>query len=227
MTETTTLDDSTLAIAVDSEHGALRLSMLGVFALLFVISYILINGLLSGEGMNILAVFISLGVSFVAGQQIEKTLKVRWPSGRYIEINSDSISISKGQQTEETVDSTQQVNVLLWRFTIKRRARVPKGWYMVACALEQDTKYISAYTFMSADSFKELASTNLFTELVSKKDSRSKTVDRDLRLAGQQRRLHTAESQRWMHGAEMSTDDFVAYIAHLQTHFPQWMPTNS
>ena len=130
---------------------------------------------------------------------------------------------------EQKIDAEKQVNVLLWRFTIKRRSRVPKGWYMVACALQQvdqEETYLAVYTFMSPDAFDALK-TGHFTMLVSQKESEKSESTRhgqDLRLMGEQRRLHAAESARWMNGAEMTNDDFINFIRQLQEQFPQWMP---
>ncbi len=46
-----------------------------------------------------------------------------------------------------------------------------------------------------------------------------------MQLAGIQRRLHDAERMRWLSGAEMTQDGFKAYLATLEEHFPQWMPS--
>ncbi len=111
----------------------------------------------------------------------------------------------------------------MWQFEITKRARIPKGWHMIACALEQDGVYLPAYTFVSPEDFESMERTGRFTKLLSKKELKSQGMGQDMRLAGEQRRLHKAEAQRWMYGAEMTQADFSAYLDYLQNQFPQWM----
>ncbi len=219
-----TSENKTLVIPVDSEHTALRLSMLGVIIALMVVSYIVLNLVIPAEGLNLIAIFGALAITYLGSQQIEQRLKNHWPSGRAVHVMDEQIQVVTKGEAAHTIDAQQQVNVLLWCFEIKRRARVPKGWYMVACALEQEGTYLPAYTLISPNQYKELSMAQRFTLLASKKDLEKQ--ERDMRLAGQQRRLHMAEQARWMHGAEMSPSDFETYIAHLQVAFPKWMPTN-
>ena len=226
MNSTNTLDTHTLPATfnVDTEHGALRLTIMFIFIAGWVVAYIVLNALIPNQGLNVIAMIGSFVITAVTTQQLERVLKQRWPSGRTIQLDQSSIKLNdkaNGQQ----IDAEKQVNVLLWRFAIKRRARVPKGWYMVACALEQNENYLPVYTFMSPDDFDALK-TNHFTLLISQKETEKAEAKRtDLRLMGEQRRLHTAESARWMNGAEMTKVDFVNYVRALQEQFPQWMPS--
>lgn len=200
--------------------------MVFIFAFLLIASYLVLNLIVPAEGVNLVAVLGSLALTFGLSQVIENRLKVRWPSGRRVEVNEAHIRIYAGDNLQTEIDGQQQVNVLLWRFKISRRARVPKGWYVVACALEQESLYLPVYTFMSPEQFEKLPNSSQFPVLKSKSELERKGEDRDLRLAGQQRRLHTAEQARWMHGAEMSAADFEIYIARLQNLYPRWMPSN-
>lgn len=217
---------SPLTFPVDSDHGGLRLAVIVIFVVLLAAIYLLLNVFLPSDGFNILALIASLVVTYFALQQIEKRLKQRWPSGRVVEIDEQRVRLSSKGKVQEDIDAQQQVNALMWRFKIKRQSRVPKGWYVVACSLEQDNHYLSVYTFMSPQQFDQMTSARLFPELPSKKELEKQGMERDLRLAGQQRRLHTAESHRWIDGAEMSAQDFQTFITHLQTQFPRWMPSN-
>jgi hypothetical protein len=131
----------------------------------------------------------------------------------------------KGEKVQNDIDARQQVNVLLWRFQINRRSRVPKGWFMVACALEQDELYLPVYTFLSPKDLENIKnSTSHFILLQSQKEIKNQS-NSNMRLAGEQRRLHTAESARWMEGAEMTSSDFMILIQQLQEQYPQWMPS--
>lgn len=209
---------------VDAEHGALRISIVFIFIVFWIIIFLLLNALVPSEGLNILAVIISFAATAVLTQQIERALKARWPSGRALHIDQQQIRLVKNDKVEHMIDGSQRVNVLLWRFKIARRSRVPKGWYMIACALEQDDKYLPVYTFISPTDFDNLKVNQQFPILQSQKDLK-RDGQSDIRLAGEQRRLHTAEQIRWMDGAEMNTEDFKKYLGSLQEHFPQWMPS--
>lgn len=216
-----------IKIAVDNEHGALRFVIIIIFIVGWLISYIILNAAIPNEGLNLIAIIVSFGITALVTQQIEKGLKKRWPSGRTVQIDQNSIKIVDKDGKQQSIDGDQQVNVHLWRFAIKRRSRVPKGWYMIACALEQEDAYLPVYTFMSPEQFDGLKNNSQFTTLMSQKEASKSTGigQTDLRLAGEQRRLHTAENARWMNGAEMSAEDFQNFIQQLKTQFPQWMPS--
>ena len=209
---------------VDAEHAALRLSIIVVFIVLWIVLFILLNAIIPGEDINILALIIAFALTALLTQQIEKYLKHRWPSGRTVQINDDRIQLVKSNKVQNDIDANQRVNVLMWRFQISRRSRVPKGWFMVACALEQDELFLPVYTFMSPKELEDINnSTSHFVLLQSQKEM--KDQGNNMRLAGEQRRLRTAESARWMEGAEMTSPDFLALIKQLQEQYPQWMPS--
>jgi len=218
--------NNSLIIPVDPEHGALRFTMIVLFMGLLVVSYLLISLVIPSESINIIAVLGALALTFVVLQFVEKQLKKRWTSGRAVQITEEGIQVVTKGKVQETIDPQQQVNVLKWHFKIKKRARVPKGWYVVACALEQEGRYLPVYTFMSPKQYEQLEIGKHFPALMSKKDMKGQDAERDLRLAGQQRRLHTAEEFRWNEGAEMSVEDFNLYLGRLQTLFPKWMSPN-
>jgi hypothetical protein len=118
------------------------------------------------------------------------------------------------------------MSILLWQFRIKnRRNRVPAGWFVLACALEQDDYYLPVYTLASPEQSKALNEKARFAGLISDKDLKAKDARQDtLRVTGEQRRLRLAESHRWADGAELNLPDFEQFLARLHTQFPQWMP---
>jgi len=215
-----------LEFAVDPEHSALRLSVVGLFALFWIITYFVISVIIPTEGLNLIAIFISFIITAVVMQQVERILKERWPSGRTLVATPEHIRLQKADEVQQEIDTDQQVNVLLWRFKINKRSRIPKGWYMIACALEQEDIYLPFYTFVSPEDLEQLNSGGSFKQLITKKqmDKDTASGQMDMRLAGEQRRLHTAETARWMHGAEMQNEDFQQMLAYLQEQFPRWMP---
>lgn len=216
-----------ISYPVDAEHGALRMAVVIIFIAILIVSYIVLNLIIPNDGINLIAVIGGFVITALFTQQIEKVMRQRWPSGRTLQIDAEQVSLAAGDNVQEMIDTSKQVNVLLWRFQIKRRSRVPKGWYMVACALEQDETHLPVYTFFSPEECEQLDIDRHFTLLSGKKEHVEKSGPgrTDLRLAGEQRRLHTAENLRWMSGAEMTSEDFKAYLKQLQERFPQWMPS--
>ena len=212
---------------VDPEHAGLRLSVILIFILLWMIFFALLRLVLADSVVALAGLAVSFALAALATQQAEKALKERWPSGRQLRIDSASVQLVHKDRVQSQVDPIQQVNVLMWRFKIGRRSRVRPGWYVVACALEQDQSYVAIYTFMSPDAFDALNANPHFTMLEKPKrnDEPSNPYQRQMQLAGVQRRLQVAEKVRWMEGAEMRPDDFQTYLKTLQDQFPQWMPS--
>lgn len=226
MATVTAVDSAASDIPVDADHGTLRLTIVVAFLILLVISYMVIDRVIPSEGLNIIAIFAGFAITYLITQWAENWLKKRWPSGRTLQIDETGVRISVRGKVQVQINGQQQVNFLPWRFTVKKRTRVPKGWYVVACALEQDGTYLPVYTFMAPKQFETLKMRRHFEALVKQKDAGGQGAERDLRLAGQQRRLHIAEQARWMDGAEMNAADFESYLSRLQAMFPKWMPSD-
>ena len=215
-----TADQST-TYHVDAEHGRLRLVVLLLFLGVWLISYFIFANLVVSNGLNLIAVVFSFAVAYVVTNLVEKQLKTRWPSGRTITVDSEGVRLARSGQQEQEMRADQAVNQLYWRFTVRKRSRVPKGWLMYACALEHEEKHLTVYTFLPPSSVEDYDRARLFTPLTGKKDAPGRT---DLRLAGEQRRLRDAENYRWLNGAEMSADDFKRYVEQLHSQFPEWSP---
>ena len=215
-------DNETLTFTVDPEHAGIRLITIVLFLGGLVFWYLVVS-LLLGGGFNLIAVIAAFVLTYGTTTVVEKQLKEKWPSGREITVSEEAVQILKKDKVQRSVDPQQQVNVLLWRFPVKRRTKVPKGWYVVSIALEQEGEYIPSYTFMSSEDFRQIEYSEQYVELVSKKEL-EKSKNRDMRLAGQQRRLHIAENERWIDGTEMTPEQYSQYIDYLKSHFPKWMP---
>ncbi len=208
-------------IPVDPEHSGLRMAVVGVFLISAAFFYFLITWLIPQMGgINLIAAGGALAGATIMTQVTDRLFKHRWPSGRVLRIDADRIQLALRDNIQREIDGGQHVNVLMWRFTISKRTRIQKGWYMVALALQQDDLYLPVYTFVSPTEFEMMPYNKQITAL----QPRKKSEMQDLKLAGQQRRLHTAEDARWNEGAEMSQDDFRGYIVRLKQQFPEWMP---
>lgn len=216
----TTVDSATLTLPVDPEHAALRLSVVGILILSCIGGIIIFGALIPGEGLNLLAGILGFAAAVGVTWFSERMLKQRWPSGRTVAIHEETIQLSGKRGVQQEIDGSKHVNTHFWRFKIKRGSRM-KGWFVIACALEQDGNYLAVYTFVSPDVANAPNITNRYKALLPTKES-----DKDLRLAGEQRRLRMAEGHRWERGAEMSQPDFERFLARLERQFPRWMPTN-
>jgi hypothetical protein len=214
-----TPDTALFALPVDPEHSGLRLAVVGVFIVSALILYALISVFVPQiAGLNLIAFGGALGGAALLTQVADASLKRRWQSGRQVEISADQVRMMLKDKVQREIDAAQHVNVLLWRFEITKRTRIPKGWYMVALALQQDERYLPVYTFVSPEDFNQMPYQKQYFKLQKQPD------ETDMRLAGQQRRLRTAEEARWAEGGEMTKADYDAYVARLRQQFPAWMP---
>jgi hypothetical protein len=216
MTETT-IDRPSMVLPVDPEHNALRFSVIAILVASCVLGFILFSAIIPGESINFIAGILAFAAAVGITWMSERFLKSRWPSGRTVAILDNIIQIRSKDAVQQEIDASKHVNTLFWRFKIKRGSRM-RGWFVIACALEQESNYLAVYTFMSPERANAPEIANRFKMLLPNKDS-----DKDLRLAGEQRRLRAAEEHRWMQGAEMNMTDFETFIAALQRQFPRWM----
>lgn len=209
-----------LSLSVDPEHGGLRFAVVAIFIIFAMILYVVVSVVLpQTAGINIIGVIVGLAGSAMMIQVLDARIKSRWPSGRYLEITDDKIYLRLKDKRQNTIETNQHVNVLMWRFEVTRRTRVKKGWYVVALDLVQEDKHLPVYTFVSPEDFETLPYSKHYYLLQAKKGTET-----DMRKAGQERRLHDAEMYRWNEGAELSQADYAQYVAYLKEHFPQWMP---
>lgn len=216
-----------ISLPVDAEHGGLRVSVFGVFILAWIVGYFIINLIIPGTGVNIIAVGGGFILGYGASFALERVLRHVWPSGRHLDLDERGVRLFRKGVVEQEVSASSEspVSLLAWRFETPRRSRVPKGWYVLGCALEQDERLLCVYSFMSPKDFKTFDLGENFIALKSrKKDGKNKQGGRDdLLMAGEQRRLYQAENQRWLTGAEMTQPDFKTYLDTLNKNYPEWM----
>ena len=205
---------------VDTEHGGVRTVGCLTFLIGSVSSWLILNTIIPNAGL--ITVGISILIAVVLTYTSDYLTKRYWPSNRYLQIVDDVIQLVKKETTQNSIDASQNVNLLMWHFEAKRHPRVPKGWYVVANALEQDGEYIVTYSIASPDDFKNLPLSRLSTkyERKKKKDDDS----RDLRKAGNIRRIEQAEFHRGEFGAEMSLEEYQDYLNYLVDTYTTWMP---
>ncbi len=209
-----------LAFQVDSEHSGVRLVGCVTFLISAVASYLILNTFIPNSGLITVgaALAVAVGLTYLS----DHMTKIYWPSNRAIQFVDDMICLVKAGQVQSEVDAAQNVNLLMWHFEAKRHPRVPKGWYVVANALEQDGEMIVSYSIASPEDFESLPLSRLSIKYQRKKGK--KDDSRDLKEAGNYRRIAQAEFHRGELGAEMSLEDYHAYLDYLADTYTSWMP---
>lgn len=216
-----------LKISVDPIHSGLRLAVLGSFFGVGVLTFG--AGLILVPNGTFLTILISGASAAGASVGIERYLKNKWPSGREFLADKERIAIAKRGKIEAVVDATQQVNVLAWRFEVKKDSpRAKKGWHLLGLAFEQEDNTVIIYSAASPEDFKNMPLTSAFTRLEKPKNDKKTTLSSagGVRLAGQQKRLYQAELIRQLMGGDMPFEQFVETIEFLQDKYPDWMITD-
>ncbi len=212
----------TLQLRVDPEHNGLRLGTVGLFVIVMVVTFFIANAVISSDGFNILAGLIGFGLAAIVTRLSDPFLKRMWPSKRGLQLDADGARMTLNNETQANIGAGATANVHYWKFKIPRRGRMPRGWYVVACALQQNDTYLAVYTFASPAQTEALSKIKQFTELHSEKGKPSAAKAESLRLAGEQRRLRLAEEQRWHDGGELTITDFETFINRLNELYVRW-----
>jgi hypothetical protein len=215
------------AISVDSEHFKVRLLVpILTIAVTVAAHFIGMRVLdeLVGDNVSPLCLMlpIDLAVLLGAGTLIERMLKRALPSQRTGRLSDEAVALDDARRNPPDVRKIywdRLVNVNAWYFVIKRRTRVPKGWYCMAVHLLQDDTELIFYTFMSPKDAEALPTYSQFVRLRPRKETETQT---DLRQIATQRRLLKLEDARWMDGAEIGADDFRALLAHIEARAAVW-----
>lgn len=218
---------------VDVEHAGIRFVLPIIILVSGVLLYLMLSplidailpNLLGMDALNgivtfVIALFGALGIGALA----DRLLKRYWSSGRTLTLDDKMLVLrdQRGRRQSETcLLLDQRLNVLSWRFTVKRSSpRAPSGWQMLACQLGQDDTQMTLYTFMPPKAATALPLNHVFTNLAGRKEIEGGKLS--LRETGEQRRLLKAENERWEDGAELQPDSFSSVLAALAPHIPEW-----
>lgn len=206
---------------VDREHSGVRMVGCVAFGFGSLLSYVILSSIIPQGGLITIGAALFIAVALTYGA--DYLTKRYWPSNRFIQFAGDVIKLVSGGKVQGAIDAEQNVNLLMWHFEAKRHPRVPKGWYVVANALEQDGEYIVSYSIVSPTDFESMPLSRLSVRYQRKK-KRKNDDGRDLREAGAHRRIAQAEFHRGELGAEMSQEDYYAYLDYLADTYTAWMP---
>ncbi len=210
-----------IEFSVDQEHGGVRTLGCFTFFIGVIASFAILNTFIPNGGLIILgaSIAIAVGLTYLS----DNLAKRYWPSRRLLQIADDVIALVHKDIVETKLDASENVNLIMWHFQASRHPRVPKGWYVVANALEQDGDYVITYSIASPEDLEKLPLSRLSTEYVRKK-KKGDEEGRDLRKAGHIRRIEQAEFHRGELGAEMTLEDYQAYLDYLVDTYTTWMP---
>lgn len=215
-------------IPIDTEHFTVRFLVpvvsIGLAIAFYILGTDVLSDALHNEGVTPGCVLApgALVVFFLGAYVVEATLKRLLPGRRAATLDSESLRVTDRRSNSPatvTIDWHKTVNVQAWRFEVKRRSRVPKGWYCVALHLLQDEEDLVLYTFMSRDHAEDLVGYENFTRLRPRKETEASS---DLSAIAQQRRLLKLEDKRWNDGAEIAADDFRAVLDAVEKAVPGW-----
>ncbi len=213
-------------IKIDAEHLSVRLLvpiiMLGSAIIFHFVALRALQEAIAGISPFCIVLPLDVLVLFGAGYVAERVLKRVLPSQRSASLTARALVVTDARKSPPrvtTIGWDQTVNAVAWRFPIRRRTRVPKGWFCMAVQLLQDDEEFIFYTFKSPKAAEETSGYEHFVRLRPRKETQSST---DLRAAAEQRRLLKLEDARWADGAEVSPEDFDAILEVMARHVPGW-----
>lgn len=203
---------TSITFPVDAEHSGIRIAVFAAFIGLSVVGFFVAQALLST--IALVSIVIAVVIAGVTSLGLERLLKRTWPSGRHLHIDDHEIQLRQHNTLQTSITTSAPVTSLFWYFKISRRARVPKGWYVVSSALEQEDTTLAVYTLMSPEYFNMFEPPQTFDALTS-----TTTDGEPMRVAGKRKRLERAESVRWQTGVEMTNEDFRDYLEAVERLF--------
>jgi hypothetical protein len=213
-------------IPVDTEHFGVRFivptAAFSAALVWHIVGLSVLPDLLDGVDALCIVLPFDFVVFFAMAFGVERLLKARMPSRRMAELSASELALIDRRSQPPIVtriDWAQKVNVLAWRFAIRRRTRVPKGWYCIAVQLLQDESDLILYTFMSPDDAERVSGYRNFVRLRSRRETESNT---DLSAVAEQRRLLKLEDARWTDGCELRPEDFTVILEIIEDVVPGW-----
>ncbi len=164
-------ENPTKILHADPEHGGLRFAIFLVLLLGLIVSFVIIQLLLSLLAVNTIliefatvlscagAIILALGFAWVA----ELYLKRIWHSGNVLLLGDSELGYQKGKQNPEAdsegheafnIEWSKHVNLTRWYFELTgyprggRERRVSSKWLCLACQLQQDDARLIVYGYL-------------------------------------------------------------------------------
>jgi hypothetical protein len=220
--------DTSSVFPIDVDHQGIRLAVPALIVTGFIAGYALISLLLivSHSDVSVGCVPLVGGIicALVVSAVGDRVLKRVWPSGRTLTLDQAGLELRdnrKRKQATFRVEWAHRINVLSWRFSVKRgSARIPKGWIMLGLQLLQDDVLVTLYTFAPEKVASTLPGFQAFVQIAPQ--AMLESNDLPLREKLEQRRLHKAENERWEDGAELRHQDFQKLMETLTQRVSDW-----
>lgn len=212
---------------VDPVHSKIRLTSLLAFGVSGILGYLaIIPPILSlvpalQEWVFCVRIIGAAGLGVLASWGIERILTPIWPSGRFIEVDDNELTLHWAESEKDLIKWNAPLEITAWHFKIQQGGTTaPRGWHCVACLLAQEDRWVAVYSFINPRELSSIAGWKAFTELPpSRRPS-------PLRRAPMQKLpsddLRIAERYRWNEGCELTSDDFNALMAAVEERTPDW-----
>ncbi len=207
-----------MTIAIDAEHIGVRL-LIPVLTIVGIFGGVALAGMvqtLLGELVSLWCVVLVLAglMAFIFAQIGERVIKPLWPSGRYLVLDHEGLTLHYRKANQKQHDYQfrwiDEPTVHSWYWEVEtRKSRVQRGWYCLAVRLSADERHLTLYTFMSLTTAETLPRFQEWFVKLLPKTEREKMTASDPRGAAIQSRYKQLESERWLDGAEVSADDFA------------------
>jgi hypothetical protein len=174
-----------------------------------------------------IALVVGVFGALLIGTIADRLLKRYWPSGRTLALDGRMLRLKNGRgtPTEIAIMLDRRVNVIAWRFEVKRSSpRAQRGWHMLAYQFLQDDVQVILYTFMTPKAFAALPDPDRFVELTSepvRRLGRPTSNVQSLRASSEQKRLDLVEATRLECGAELRPADFVIVLGEAMPYLQQ------
>lgn len=229
--------NSPLILHTDPEHNGIRLAVPFLLVLGVAAGYGLLNLLLAlffpaldTAGLLACAGGAPLGLGLAAAG--ENWLKRVWHSGTRLVCDEQGMAVWQGSRPGQSFLTAHELHLLAWQFTLTgyprggRERRVPEGWLCLAGQIQQDENQVVLYCYLSPKAAGPLLQQQTFHKLnigdVYDNSVRSRMLQPTRPkipsqvIAGKAGRYWLGERNRWHEGLELSPQDFLRLLTHLQ-----------
>lgn len=238
--------DTPLILHAEPEHDGIRITVLFSLVVGLVVGFLavgqiirLLNGGSIPDYVLIASCFGSLPISFAIVWLTESTLKRIWRSGITLTLTPPgTLTLRTGQGEEKTVSLHDELHQTNWFFSMKgyprggRERRVDKGWFCLACELQQDEEQLIFYAYAPAKiatqwaengavtpPFQQIYPPELYdTSIRGRMGPPTRPTIPPEVVRGANGRYWLAERRRWTQGLELSTADFATLLTFITSN---------
>lgn len=175
---------------------------------------------------------VSVGVIWV----VEKVLKERWPSGRFVTLLADGVTVQTESGSSVTLTTTQNIVPMAWYFDLRgwqrggRERRLPQNWFCLAVELKAGKEHIIIYTYLppgqaqrwlepvGSPNFHQIHPQNVYDNSLRKRVAGPSRPEIPAEIiTSKDGPYWLAERRRWIEGFELPEPEFETFMNHIQT----------